>query len=93
MKAIWNNQVISDSNDTIIVEGYHYFPLVTVKKEYLQPSDTNTTYLWKGLASYYTLQVHGNTYKNATWFYSQPKEAVKQIKDHIAFRCGVKVEP
>lgn len=93
MKAIWNNQVIAESNDTIVVEGNHYFPPDAVKNEYLQPSDTHTTCPWKGLASYYTLQVDGNLNKDAAWHYSQPKEAAKQIKDHIAFWKGVKVEP
>jgi len=93
MKAIWNNQVIAESNDTIVVEGNHYFPHDAVKNEYLQPSDTHTTCPWKGLAFYYTLQVDGKLNKDAAWFYSHPKEAAKQIKDHIAFWKGVKVEP
>ena len=93
MKAIWNNQIIAESNDTVVVEGNHYFPPNTIKKEYLQPSDTHTTCPWKGLASYYNLQVDGKTNKDAAWFYPQPKEAANQIKDHIAFWKGVKVEP
>jgi uncharacterized protein (DUF427 family) len=93
MKAIWNNQVIAESKDTIVVEGNHYFPPDAVKKEYLQPSDTHTTCPWKGLASYYSLQVDGISNKDAAWFYPQPKEAANQIKDHIAFWKGVKVEP
>jgi uncharacterized protein (DUF427 family) len=93
MKAIWNNQVIAESNNTVVVEGNHYFPPNAVKKEYLQPSDTHTTCPWKGLASYYTLQEDGETNKDAAWFYPQPKEAASKIKDHIAFWKGVKVEP
>ncbi len=93
MKAIWNNQVIAESNDTVVVEGNHYFPADSVKKEYLQPSDTHSTCPWKGLASYYTIQADGKTNKDAAWFYPQPKEAASQIKDRIAFWKGVKVEP
>jgi len=92
MKAIWNNQVIAESNDTIVVEGNHYFPADAVKKEYLQPSDTHTTCPWKGLASYYTLQVDGKINKDAAWYYPEPKEAAKEIKNYIAFWKGVKVE-
>ena len=92
MKAIWNNQVIAKSNDTIVVEGNHYFPADAVKKEYLQPSDTHTTCPWKGLASYYTLQVDGKINKDAAWYYPEPKEAAKEIKNYIAFWKGVKVE-
>ncbi len=93
MKAIWNNQVIAESNDTVVVEGNHYFPLNAVHKEYLQPSDTHTTCPWKGLASYYTLQVDGRTNKDAAWFYPNPKAAASQIKDHVAFWKGVEVNP
>ena len=93
MKAIWNNQVIAESNDTVIVEGNHYFPPDAVKKEYLQSSVTHTTCPWKGLAYYYTIEVDGKANKDAAWFYPEPKDAAKQIKDHIAFWKGVKVEP
>ena len=93
MKVIWNNQVIAESNDTIMVEGNHYFPPDAVKREYLQPSDTHTTCPWKGLASYYTIEIDGKTNKDAAWFYPEPKDAARQIKDHIAFWKGVKVEP
>lgn len=92
MKAIWNNQVIAESNDTITVEGNHYFPADAVKKEFLKPSDTHTTCPWKGLASYYTLQVDGKTNEDAAWYYPAPKEAAKEIKDRIAFWKGVQVK-
>ena len=92
MKAIWNNEVIAESNDTVVIEGNHYFPLDAVKKKYLQPSDTHTTCPWKGLASYYSVEVDGKTNKDAAWFYPNPKDAAKQIKDHVAFWKGVKVE-
>jgi len=93
MKAIWNNQVIAESSDTIVVEGNHYFPADAIKKEYLQPSDTHSTCPWKGLASYHSLAVDGKTNKDAAWFYPQPKDAAKEIKDHIAFWKDVQIKP
>ena len=93
MKAIWNDQVIAESNNTVVVEGNHYFPADAVNKEYLQPSATHTTCPWKGLASYYTVQVDDKTNKDAAWYYPEPKEAAKQIKDYVAFWKGVKIEP
>jgi uncharacterized protein (DUF427 family) len=93
MKALWNNQVIAESNDTVVVEGNHYFPLGSVKKEFLQPSDTHTTCPWKGLASYYTLEVNGETNKDAAWYYPEPKDAAQQIKNRVAFWRGVQVQP
>ena len=91
MKAEWNNQVIAESNETIVVENNHYFPLDAVKSEYLKPSSTHTTCPWKGLASYYTLEVDGKQNPDAAWFYPQPKDAAAQIKDYVAFWKGVKI--
>lgn len=91
MKAIWNNEIIAESNDTVVVENNHYFPPQSVKQEYLQPSDTHTTCPWKGLASYYTLTVNGQQNKDAAWYYPEPKSAAAQIKDHIAFWKGVQI--
>ena len=93
MKAIWNNQVIADSNHTVVVEGNHYFPADAVKKEYLKQSNTHTTCPWKGLASYYTVEVDGKENKDAAWYYPDPKEAAKEIKNRIAFWKGVQVTP
>ncbi len=93
MNAIWNNQVIAESNATVVVEGNHYFPPDAVIQEFLQPSDTQTTCRWKGLASYYTLQVNGKMKKDAAWFYPEPREDARQIRNRIAFWKGVKVEP
>ncbi len=92
MKAIWNGKVIAESNDTVVVEGNHYFPREAIKPEYFQESNTHTTCPWKGLASYYTLQIDGQTNRDAAWYYPEPKEAAKQIKDRVAFWKGVKVE-
>jgi uncharacterized protein (DUF427 family) len=91
MKAIWNGTVIAESNDTLVVEGNHYFPLESVKPEVLQASSHQTTCPWKGLASYYSLKVAGETNANAAWFYAEPKDAAKQIKGRVAFWKGVQV--
>ncbi len=93
MKAIWNNQVIAESNETLVIEGNHYFPLESVKKEFLQSSDTQTTCPWRGLASYYTVAVNGEENKDAAWYYPEPKYAANGIKDWVAFWRGVEVQP
>lgn len=90
-KAIWNNQVIAESDSTEIVEGNHYFPKESVKEEFLQPSDMQTTCFWKGEASYYSLEVDGQSNADAAWTYPEPKEAAANIKDHVAFWRGVTV--
>lgn len=91
MKAEWNNKIIAESDDTVMVENNQYFPHESVKKEYLKPSKTHTTCPWKGEASYYTLDVDGKQNPDAAWYYPKPKEAAAQIKDYIAFWKGVKV--
>jgi uncharacterized protein (DUF427 family) len=91
MKAIWNNEVLAESNDTIVVENNHYFPADSVKKQFFEPSPTHTTCPWKGLASYYTLNVDGKQNPDAAWYYPQPKPAAAQIKDYVAFWKGVQV--
>ena len=91
MKAIWNNEVIAESNDTVVVENNHYFPKDSVKAEYLAPSPTPTTCPWKGLASYYSLTVDGKQNTDAAWFYPEPKEAAANIKDYVAFWKGVQI--
>ncbi|MDB5147928.1 DUF427 domain-containing protein [Mucilaginibacter sp. cycad4] len=91
MKAIWNNQVIAESNDTIVVENNHYFPKESVKAEYLKPSDVHTTCPWKGLASYYSLEVDGKENQDAAWYYPEPKEAATNITNYVAFWKGVKI--
>ena len=91
MKATWNNRVIAESNDTVVVENNHYFPKNSVNTGYLRPSDTHTTCPWKGLASYYTLDVDGMQNPDAAWYYPEPKPAAENIKDYIAFWKGVKI--
>ena len=92
MKATWNNEVIALSDDTVVVEGNHYFPSDSANKEYLQPSSTHTICPWKGEASYYNIVVNGETNKDAAWYYAEPKDAAAEIKDRIAFWRGVKVD-
>ncbi|ODU98062.1 MAG: hypothetical protein ABT20_18280 [Rubrivivax sp. SCN 70-15] len=91
MKAIWNGTVVAESDDTVVVEGNHYFPAEAVKKQYLLPSNTKTMCSWKGEASYHTLFVDGNANPDAAWFYPEPKEAAAQIKGRVAFWKGVRV--
>ena len=90
--AISTNVVLADSNETIIVEGNHYFPPDSVNWEFLSESNTQTTCFWKGRASYYHLQVNGSVNKDAAWYYPLPSEAAKQIKDYVAFWKGVQIE-
>ncbi len=92
MKAIWNGQTIAESDNTVVVENNHYFPKESVKTEYLTESPTHTTCPWKGLASYYSLTVDGQSNPDAAWYYPDPKPAAAQIKDYVAFWKGVRVE-
>ncbi|MDE0561924.1 DUF427 domain-containing protein [Algoriphagus sp. NF] len=91
MQAIWNNQVIAESNDTVVVEGNHYFPIDSVKSDFLKPSETQSSCPWKGQASYYSLEVGGELNKDAAWYYPDPKPAASEIKGRVAFWKGVKV--
>lgn len=91
MKAIWNGEIIAESNDTVVVENNHYFPKESVKPELLTDSQTHTTCPWKGLASYYSLTVDGKVNADAAWYYPDPKPAASQIKDRVAFWKGVQV--
>lgn len=91
-KAIWNGVVLAESAHTEMVEGNHYFPIESINQEYFKPSEHHTTCPWKGLASYYTIEVNGERNQNAAWYYPTPKDAAANIKDHVAFWKGVKVE-
>jgi len=91
MKAIWQNEVIAESDQTVIVENNHYFPPSAVKKKFLNPSDTHTICSWKGEASYYDVNVNGKINRDAAWFYPAPKDAAENIKGYIAFWKGVEV--
>lgn len=91
MKAIWNNEVIAESNETVVVEGNHYFPADSVKKELLVASSTQTVCGWKGTAEYYSLNVNGEVNEDAAWYYADPKPEADQIRGRIAFWKGVRV--
>jgi uncharacterized protein (DUF427 family) len=92
-KATWNGTVIAESDKTEVVEGNHYFPADSIKKELFKDSPTHSVCPWKGTASYYTIAVDGKENKDAAWYYPAPKDAAKQIKDHVAFWKGVEVTP
>ncbi|MEV8638700.1 DUF427 domain-containing protein [Streptosporangium sp. NPDC051023] len=89
--ARWNGEVIAESDETVIVEGNHYFPIESVSPHYLRPSETTTACHWKGTANYYTLHVEGEENPDAVWYYAEPKEAAAQIKGRVAFWKGVEV--
>lgn len=91
MKAIWNGTVVAHSDDTVVVEGNHYFPAEAVDRKYLLPSNTKTMCSWKGQASYHTLFVDGDAKPDAVWFYPEPKEAADNIRGRMAFGKGVQV--
>jgi len=91
-KAMWEGAVLAESNQTVEVEGNQYFPSDAIRKEYFQPSKEHSVCPWKGTASYYDIEVNGKLNPGAAWYYPDPKPAAKQIKDHVAFWKGVKVE-
>ncbi len=91
MKAIWHNTTIAESDDTVIVEGNHYFPADSIRREYFKESDQHTHCPRKGEASYYDVVVNGATNEGAAWYYPEPKEAAANIKDRVAFWKGVSV--
>ncbi|MCK5028463.1 MAG: DUF427 domain-containing protein [Bacteroidales bacterium] len=93
IKAIYNGNIIAESNETIIVEGNHYFPLGSINKDFLEKSDLKTTCPWKGVASYYSLNIKGEILNDMVWYYPEPSYKAKQIKDRIAFyqKNGLKV--
>lgn len=90
-KAVWNGALIAESDETVMVEGNHYFPEQSVNRSLLKPSATTTTCAWKGVAHYYSLSVDGKENPDAAWYYPEPKPAAAQIKNRIAFWRGVEV--
>lgn len=91
MRAIWNNKVLAESDDTVVVEGNHYFPPGAIKDELFTSSSHTSFCPWKGTASYYSVVVDGEENRNAAWFYEAPKDAAKEIQGRIAFWKGVRV--
>ncbi len=91
VKATWNGAVLAESDDTVLVEGNHYFPHEAINREFFQPSQTHTVCPWKGTAHYYSLQVAGADNPDAAWYYPDPKAKAENIRGRIAFWKGVKV--
>ena len=91
MIAKWNDHIIAESDATVVVEGNHYFPLNSVRQDYLRDSDLTSVCGWKGTAQYYSLEVDGDVNADAAWYYPQPKSAAAEIAGHVAFWKGVQV--
>lgn len=91
MRAIWNNMVLATSDETVVVEGNHYFPADSVRSEFVVESDKHTVCPWKGTASYYTIEVDGERNNDAAWYYPAPSSAAERIRGRVAFYHGVKV--
>ena len=91
MKAIWNHQVLAESDETVVIENNHYFPPESLNKEFFKPSELHSTCPWKGEASYFSLEVNGKQNKDAAWYYENPSELAKKIKNHVAFWKGVQI--
>ena len=91
MKAIWQGQVLAESDDTVVVEGNHYFPADSLNRQFFHPSASTTHCSWKGDASYYLIQVGDQTNPDAAWYYPKPKSAAENIAGRVAFWKGVQV--
>lgn len=92
MKAVWNNHVLAESDNTVEVEGNQYFPKDSVNMEYFEDSPNRSECPWKGSAYYYHITINGNTNENAAWYYPDPKPAASEIKNKVAFWKGVVIE-
>jgi uncharacterized protein (DUF427 family) len=92
VKATWRGRTIAESDDTVVVEGNHYFPADSIRRGFFRASDEHSYCPWKGEASYYDLTVDSAVNKAAAWYYPEPKEAAAKIKDRVAFWKGVEVE-
>ena len=91
-KATWNGAVLAQSDETVVVEGNHYFPPASVNDEFFTGSETHTVCPWKGTASYRSVVVDGDVNADAAWYYPAPKDAAAEIKDHVAFWKGVTID-
>ena len=91
-KAIWNGQIIAESDLTINVEGNQYFPASSIKREFFKESETTTHCHWKGTASYYSIVVDGKENKDAAWYYPEVSDLAKNIQGYVAFWKGVNIE-
>ncbi|MCP2319874.1 MULTISPECIES: DUF427 domain-containing protein [Nocardia] len=91
VRAVWRETVLAESDDTVVVEGNHYFPADAVRREYFEPSEHHTICPWKGTASYYTVTVDGERNPDAAWYYPTPKPDAEMVRDRVAFWRGVDV--
>lgn len=91
MKALWRDAVLAESDRTIVVEGNHYFPPDSLRRDHFRESRTHSTCPWKGVASYYDIVVGGEVNQDAAWYYPRPREEARHIKDYVAFWRGVKI--
>jgi uncharacterized protein (DUF427 family) len=91
VRAVWNGAVLAESDDTVVVEGNHYFPVESLRREYFTASRTHTVCPWKGIASYYAVTVDGVTNPAAAWFYPHPTPLARKVKGRVAFWRGVDV--
>ncbi len=91
-KAVWNGVVLAESDDTVVVEGNHYFPGESINTEFFKDSESHTVCPWKGTASYYDVVVNEETNSDAAWYYPDPSPAAAKVKDRVAFWRGVNVE-
>jgi uncharacterized protein (DUF427 family) len=92
-KAVWNDVVVAESDDTVVLEGNHYFPEGSLDKRYFEESSHHSICPWKGIASYYTIRVDGKRNENAAWYYANPFFLARKIKGRVAFWNGVRIEP
>lgn len=93
MRAIWNDTVIAESDETIIVENNHYFPADSIKKEFFKNSETHTTCPWKGVANYFSVEVHGSQNIDSAWYYPKTSALANHIEGYVAFWKGIDVKP
>ncbi len=89
--ATWNGLTIAESDDTVVVEGNHYFPRESLREDVVRPSGTTSVCPWKGTASYLSLEHEGVNSDDAAWYYPEPKEAAKEVRDRVAFWKDVQV--
>ena len=91
MRAVWNGTTVAESDDTVVVEGNHYFPRESLREDVLRPSATHSVCPWKGTASYYTLEDGGAVSRDAAWYYPEPKPAAEAVAGRVAFWKDVEV--
>ncbi|HZA41508.1 MAG TPA: DUF427 domain-containing protein [Actinomycetota bacterium] len=91
-RAIWNGAVLAESDDTVVVEGNHYFPVESINEEYFTESKAHSLCPWKGIASYYHVKADGESNRNAAWYYPHPSPLARKIKNRVAFWHGVRIE-